>query len=230
MKEKESIEFWNEFIDRDIYRITSEEYLQDITKRGLDPSNDPFQKMYTDIDLLFKLMIKYEEKGIIYQEKWRDGPVTASDIIEFNRASRTNNYLDFVVDYQQALKFYRKWRGGALANVIFNFTNFLQNQELSLAEKQLVDKLHDWSSKKRSHKNRIVAVKGSNLIFENAKMLCLPENGERYTMPSPYGSFEHFKHTTKGKLDLYIPFLQIKELSYLQVTEKIPADAIKIIL
>jgi hypothetical protein len=230
MKEKESIEFWNEFVDRDIYRVTSEEYLQDMTERGLDPSNDPFQELYKDMDSLFELMVKYEEKGIVYQEVWRDGPVTASHIIEFNRDSRTNSYLDFVADYRQALKFYGKWRGGALTNVIFNFTDFLQNQELSLLEKQLVGKLHEVSSEKRIHKNRIVAVKGSNTVFDDAKMLCLPKKGERFTLPSPYGSFEHFKQVSRGKLDAYLPFLKIEELSYLRVSGKVPAGAIKIIL
>jgi hypothetical protein len=230
MEEKELIRFWNEFINRDIYRVTSEEYIKDLNKKGLCPSNDPFQEMYKEINLLFKLMIKFEKQGIIYEEEWRDGPVTANDIIEFNRDSRSNNYIDFVADYQQALKFYRKWRGGALTNMIFNFTNFLQNKALSASEKRLVNKLHKWSSKKRRHKNRIVAVKGSNTIFENSKMLCLPKNGKRHILPSPYGSFEHFKRTTKGKLGVYLPFLKIKELSYLRATEKIPADSIKIIL
>ena len=120
--------FWNKFIDRDIYRVTSEEYLPEILENGLNPKNDPFSKMYEDIDKLFRIMIRFEQEGIIYQEKWRDGPVRASEIIKFNEASRQNNYLDFVADYDQALKFYNKWRGGALTNVVYNFSTFLKNK------------------------------------------------------------------------------------------------------
>ncbi|MBU0461435.1 MAG: hypothetical protein KJ574_02505, partial [Nanoarchaeota archaeon] len=73
MNENGLYEFWNEFINRDIYRVTSEEYLLDMTKHGLNPSNDPFSKMYEEIEKLFEIIVKYEKKGIIYQEEWRDG-------------------------------------------------------------------------------------------------------------------------------------------------------------
>jgi hypothetical protein len=40
----------------------------------------------------------------------------------------------------------------------------------------------------------------------------------------------HFKTITKDKFDLYTPFLEIKELSYLRITEKISPEAIKVII
>lgn len=230
MDENDLLKFWKEFIDRDIYRVTSEEYLHEILENGLNPKNDPFSKMYGDIDELFQIIIRFEKEGIIYQEEWRDGPVMASEIIKFNESSRQNNYLDFVTDYNQALKFYDKWKGGALTNVVYNFSTFLQNQNLNEDDKELVDKMKDWSTNKRNYKNKIISVKGSNHVFENAKMLCLPENGERKIVESPYGSFDHFKKTVSGKFDLYKPFLKIKKLSYLRVTENIAPDLIQIVL
>jgi hypothetical protein len=173
MDKTDLFEYWNEFINRDIYRVISEEYLQEIIKNGLNPQEDPFSKMYEKIDELFELITKFEKKGVVYQEEWRDGPVVASEIIKFNEASRKNNYLDFVVDYNQALKFYEKWKGGALTNMIYNFSNFLQDQILSCDERKLVDVLYNWSSQKRNYKNRIIAIDGSNSVLENAKILFL---------------------------------------------------------
>jgi len=229
MDSKKSLNFWNEFVNRDIYRVTSDEYIDDIVQNGLDPANDPFQGMFGDINKLFELMVGLEERGIVYEEIWKPGPVTASHIIEFNRASRVNNYIDFVADYQQALKFDREWKGGALTSIIFNFTSFLRDQELSDKDKELVDKLHEWSADKRNYGNRILVVKGSSTIFENAEMLCFPGNRMQHVLPSPYGSFEHFERIIGEKWDQYSPFLKMDKLSYLRVTERIPADVIRLI-
>ena len=229
MEDRKLFEIWDKFIDRDIYRVTSDEYLSDIILNGLNPTNDPFREKYTDINKLFELMTNFEKRGVIYQEIWRDGPVPATHMIGFNRDSRINNYLDFVADDQQLLKFCKRWKGGCLTGMVFNFTTFLQNQELSHSEKTLVDGLHNWTSKKREYRNRVIAVNGSNFIFESAKMLCLPVDDEQYIVSSPYGSFEHFKKTVNSELDLYLPFIKLEKLSYLRVTEKIPSKAIRLI-
>lgn len=220
------LDVWEKWVNRNIFRVTSDEYLEDIKTNGLDPNRDPFEGMYEHIDKLFKIMLKLENKDIIYEEKWRDGPAKASDIIEFNKPSRENKYIDFVADYNQALKFCEKWKGGALTNVVFNFTNFLKNKELTTEEKELVTKLLKWAEKKRRFSNRIIAVKGSNKIFENAKMLCLPK-GKNFLIQSPYGSLENFKKNYQAEI---LPFLTTQELSYLRVEEKIPAEAIDLVL
>lgn len=179
--------FWKQNIDRNIYRVVSEEYIPGIRKNGMNPAKDPFKGMHPKIKSLYSLMLKLEKKGFAYEEKWRDGPVKASYIIKVSRASIGNNFIDFVADYKQALKFRGKWRGGALTNVVFNFCRFLLLNKgmLSAKEQKLVYLLFEWAKKKRRFKNRIMAVKGSAKCFETAKLLLLPNAAENNTLHHP---------------------------------------------
>jgi len=219
---------WNQYVNRDVYRVTSEEYLPEIKREGLDPKKDPFKEKYLEIEQLFQIMTQLEEKGITYQERWRDGPITASGIIRFNSTSINNDYLDFVADYEQALKFYQRWRGGALSTVVFNFTSFLADKKMSTTEKDLVERLHQWSEEKRSYPNHIITVNASHPAFESAQMLCLPKKGQRTTVASPYGSFDHFKEEVKDRIEVYLPYLKGEELSYLRVGQRIGPECIKL--
>jgi hypothetical protein len=223
------MQFWKTYIDTDIYRVMSEEYLPQIEKSGLDPHYDPFSSMYPDINSLFELMIGLENKGIIYTEHWRDGPRTASQIIEISRISMASDYLDFVADLYQALKFRDKWGGGALANAVFNYSSFLQDKDISPEERKLADNMLSWSMERRSYENRILSVSGSNPVFETAKLLLLPMSGEKETVDSPYGSFGHFRNSISDRFEQLKPYLRQSELSYLRVVDRIQPEDIKII-
>ena len=75
MKNLNLHKFWKKYVDRDIYRIISEEYVPSIKSKGLNPANDPFQKKFKDINSLFNLMIKIEKNLLLKSAKpisgWR---------------------------------------------------------------------------------------------------------------------------------------------------------------
>jgi hypothetical protein len=226
MNEGQLKDFYKKYIDVKIYRVISKEYLPKIKKEGINPKKDPLKIKYKEIKKLFELIEKYERKGIVYTETWRDGERKGSEIIKISKKSMNNNYIDFVTDYKQVLKFKDKWRGGALVNTISNYINFLKKQNLSNKEKKLIEKLKLWSNKKRKYQNIIIYTKGSNKYFENAKLLLLPLNGKIQTVKSPYGSYEHFKKKIKNNFKKYEQYLKQKELSYIRVTSKIPKENI----
>ncbi|HII14726.1 MAG TPA: hypothetical protein HA362_00275 [Nanoarchaeota archaeon] len=223
--------FWKKNIQRNIYRVVSDEYASSIKKNGMTPAKDPFKGMHPKIKALYRLMLKLEKEGLVYREKWRDGPVKASYIIKVSRASMDNNYIDFVADYKQALRFKGKWKGGALTNVVFNFCRFLllNKAKLSGKEQKLVCSLFEWTKKKMGFRNRIMVVKGSSRCFETAKLLLLPKDGRKQYLASPYGSFKHFLKTVRGRFAVYEPYLSRTELGYLRVLGRIgPKEIVRI--
>jgi hypothetical protein len=229
MNEKQLYEFWKKYVNTKIYHVTSEKYISVIKKNGLNPKKNPLGNKYPEIIQLFKLIKRFEDKGIIYTEEWRDGIKKGSEIIEISKESINNNYIDFVSDYNQALKFKKKWRGGALANIVFNYANFLKNKRLSKSERELVRMLNLWAEKERKYKNKIIYVKGSGKFLEGAKLLLLPLKGKKKIVTSPYGSYEYFINVIRNKLNLYERYLKQEELSYLRVMDKIPKEDIFIL-
>lgn len=229
MEEKQLKEFYKKYIDIKIYRVIPEEYIKEIKNEGMNPKKDPLKNRYNTIKKLFKIMKKFEKEGIIYTENWRDRNRKGSEIIKINLKSMKNKHIDFVADYNQATKFKEKWKGGALINSISNYINFLDKQELSSKEKEIIEELKLWIKEKQNYKNVMIYVRGSNKCFEKAKLLLLPINGKIKTIKSPYGSFKHFKKIVKNKFTRYEKYLKQNELSYLRVTSKIPKEAINLI-
>lgn len=229
MNKYELYRFWKKYIDRDIYRVVSSEYLADIRKHGLNPQNDPYKKFIPEIKKLFKLVLKLERKGFIHKQDWGlNRKVTGKYIVMVSIEDINLPFVDFTPDYRETY-YYRKHTGGALIQTIKRITTDILEREpkLSSTELHLVQKLNSWSKKKSQFTNKTLFVKGSSKSFETALFQNkLGKKGDKY-WKSPFGGFEHFKRVIgKYGLDKYKAHLKGKKLFYLRVREKIPAKEI----
>src|SRR3989344_5727616 len=116
MDETELYCFWKKYIDRNLYRVVSSEYLSDIRKNGLNPRKDPYQKIIPKIKRLFKLVMKLEKNGFIHEQDWGlKNKVTGKYIIMVSTEDIDSPLIDFTSDYKET-HYYRKHKGGKKGN------------------------------------------------------------------------------------------------------------------
>lgn len=232
---KELYSIWKRLIDKNLYRVISEEYLKDVLKNGFNPKKDPFSNdIKKKIRRLLKIIIKLQRKRIVYVQfigKNNDLPITGEDIAMRSMISMDSKFIDLTPNYLQALKFNRKWRGGALTQTVRDCCEFLENKEeqLNESEKELIKELYVWSLKKGSYPNRLLFIRGSHRCLEKAKFHYQGAIHSHTTYwESPYGSFEYFKRLSKKcNIMRYVPYLKNEKYSYLRVVSKIPPSAIE---
>ena len=63
MNEKELIRFYKKYIDRNLYRVVSSEYINKILKKGINPKIDPYEQLKPDIKKLFNQIGWYENES-----------------------------------------------------------------------------------------------------------------------------------------------------------------------
>ncbi len=226
MDEKYLKRFWKKYIDRNLYRVVSNEYLNEIKKNGINPGKDPYEKIIPDIKKLFKLILKLEKKGFIHQQDWGFKVVTAKYIVKISTIDIDNPYVDFTPRYKETY-FYRKHRGGALVKTVKEITTDILKRKplLSKIELALVNKLHQWAMVKSSYKNKVLFFKGSSKHFETAHFQMI-HSGKKY-IESPFGRFEHFKKVIlREGLAVYEPYLKGEKLFYLRAVDRIPGTEI----
>lgn len=229
MDEKELFRFWKKYIDRNLYRVVSSEYLSDIKKNGLNPKKDPFQKIIPNIKLLFRLVLKLEKKGFIHEQDWGFKKVSGKYIVMVSSEDIESPFIDFTPKYKETF-FYKKHPGGALVQCIKEITKDIleRKPKLTSLELHLVKKLNQWSKKKSQFNNRTLFINGSSKYFESALFQNrLGKKGKDKYWESPFGSFEHFKKIVKKYgLKKYEPYLKGEKFFYLRVTKKIPSTEI----
>ena len=233
MDETELYCFWKKYIDRNLYRVVSSEYLSDIRKNGLNPRKDPYQKIIPEIKRLFKLVMKLEKNGFIHGQDWGlKNKVTGKYIIMVSTEDIDSPLIDFTSDYKETY-YYRKHKGGALTQTIKKITTDILERKLTLSstDLNLVKKLNSWARKKSQFINKTLFVKGSAKAFETALFQNkLGKKGDKY-WKSPFGRFEHFKQVVERYgLKKYEDHLKGKRLFYLRVKDRIPAKEIHKIL
>jgi hypothetical protein len=230
MEEKELKRFYKKYIDRNLYRVVSEEYLSNIKKKGIEPDKDPYHDQIPLIKKLFALILKLEKKGFIHQQDWGFKVVTAEYIVKVSNKDIDNPYVDFTPRYKETF-FYKKHRGGALVKTIKEITEDILARKPSLTKKEmeLVNDLHKWALFKSSFKNKTLFFKGSSKYFETAHFQMI-HSGKDY-LESPFGRYEHFKKIIKKNgLAIYEPYLKGEKSFYLRAVLKIPAtEIIKIV-
>jgi len=233
-KDRELYALWKKYVNKNIYRVISGEYLKDVRKNGFNPKKDPYSVATKNkIKKFFKIILRLEKKGVVYNEKIgrnNDIVIKGKFIVERANISMGSNFIDLTQDYSQALKFKRKWRGGALTQAVYNFCLFLKNREkyLTDSEKKLLEEIRDWAERKRKFPNYLLFINGSSKCLESAKFLHqkIISKNQKY-WKSPYGSFEHFKNVARRtNIKKYIPHLKGEKYFYLRVTSKIPPSAI----
>lgn len=234
ISEKELHNIWKKYIDKNIYRVSSAEYLKDIKKNGFDPNKDPFTRKEKDkIKMFFKIILRLHGKKVVYKEKiGRNGEFTIYGpyITKRSIISMNSRFIDLTTDYNQALRFKRLFRGGALTMAVHNFCKFLEDKRDMLTKKEviLLDEMVAWTKKKRSHPTKLIFIRGLHQCLEKAKFhyqLKIKKNQKYY--PSPYGSFENFIKIARSKgIRKYLPYLRHEKYFYLRTTHKIPASAI----
>ncbi|MBU0460728.1 MAG: hypothetical protein KJ771_08050 [Nanoarchaeota archaeon] len=218
--------FWKKYIDKNLYRVVSEEYLKDIKRHGIDPDKDPYHKQIPLIKKLFSLLLKLEEDGFGHTRMWGNQIVDAKKIIAVSTKDIENPYVDFTASYRKTY-YYRKHRGGALVITVKEITSDILEKKpsLSKSELKLVNDLHEWAVFKSSFRNRVLFFKGSSRYFETAHFQMLG-SGKDY-IESPFGRYEHFKQIVeKNEIDIYKPYLEDKDTFYLRSVIKIPASEI----
>ncbi|MBS3105338.1 hypothetical protein J4234_03725 [Candidatus Woesearchaeota archaeon] len=166
MNEEELYKFWKKYIDRNLYRVISSDYLSDIFKNGLNPKKNPYKKLIPDIKKLFKLVLKLERKGFIHEQDWGFKKATGKYLVMVSSEDITSPFIDFTPNYKETY-YYKKHKGGALVQTIKRITDDILNRtpKLSTTELLLVIKLHKWSEKKSKFSNKILFIKGSSIHF-----------------------------------------------------------------
>jgi hypothetical protein len=226
---KKLYQFWKRYIDCNLYRVVSSEYIPDIKKNGLNPKKDPFKKHIPKIKALFKLVLELEKSGFIHEQDWGFKKVSGKYIVMVSTEDIDSPFIDFTPRYNET-HFYKRHRGGALVQCVKKITDDIikRKPELSISEQKLVKKLNQWSLDKSKLKNKTLFVKGSAKSFETALFQNrLGKKGKDKYSDSPFGSFEHFKFVIKKNgLGKYEEYLKGNKLFYLRLTKKMPAEEI----
>jgi hypothetical protein len=218
--------FYKKYIDKNLYRVVSEEYLSRIKKHGIEPDRDPYHEQIPLIKKLFALLLKLEKDGFGHQRLWGGTITKAEKIVRVSTKDIDNPYVDFTASYRKTY-YYRRHPGGALVITIREITSDIIEKKplLSKSEWELVQELYDWALVKTSFKNRVLFFKGSSKYFETAHFQMLG-SGKDY-IESPFGRYEHFKKIIKKNgIDIYKQYLEDKDRFYLRSVVKIPASEI----
>ena len=218
--------FYEKYIDKNVYRVVSEEDWPRIKKHGIEPDRDPYTAYVGKIKKLYSLLLKLEKKGFGYTRVWGTQVVDAEKIVSVGIKDLDHPYVDFTASYEK-VNYYRKNKGGALAGSVKGITKEIRERKpiISKNEWKLVNELYNWSLVKTSFKNKVLFFNGSSEYFETAHFQML-NSGKDY-IESPFGRYEHFKKIIKKNgITVYKPYLEDKDKFYLRAVKKIPASEI----
>tara|TARA_Y100000034_G_C6849767_1_gene385374 strand:+ start:547 stop:1278 length:732 start_codon:yes stop_codon:yes gene_type:complete len=231
--EKELKEIYEKYIDINLFHVFPKRSLKKILKEGIDPKEDPYEKIKPKIKQLAKIISGLEKKGFIVKVKWgREIPASYVMSVTLNDLKIT------AVDFAPTLKdveYYLRLKGGALISNILRITNVMVEERYPLTKSQLklVNDLNNWT-KSMVCDNAVISISGSCSCFESAKFQLINRGKRRrkkYREPdyyqSPFGSFEHFKKVIRKEgWRKYSSRLKNKKF-YLRVNDRIPAKEIK---
>lgn len=232
--EKELHRLYKKYINVPIYRVVSSRFYKFISKQGIIPKKDPYEPMKKKIYSLFRIIFNLEKRGFIIILKWGDAEVTGSYATLTTMDDLSNPYVDFSPK-KESIQYYMQLKGGAVISNIRRLTKKLIEGQPKLSDKEwkLIKDLNKWANK-LIVENKAFYVKGSSESFKTAlfqltnshKKGVRKNRSKRKYLPSPFGSFEHFKITiSKIGIEKYLPRLKAKDF-YLRLTEKIPAQEI----
>lgn len=221
---------YKKYIDRNFYHVFPKSHLDSLNNQNIDPKKDPYEHNKKKIVRLFNLLLRLEKKGFGHTQDWGFKIVDGKYIVKISLIDLHSKLLDFTPEYKETY-FYKNHKGGALVTCLNNITTDILSRKpkLKSPEINLVEEIHDWTTKQMKTKMITMVINGKNKLFESAKFQAIHFDKEYWQ--SPFGVFENFKKiTTKKDFDKYLPFLTNKKKFYLRVTDKITKkDIIKLI-
>lgn len=235
--EKELLEYWKDFIDIPIYRVIPIRTQKEVLSKGIDPKNNPYKKIIPKIKDILILIRRLERQDIDITYLRGKSEVSAEFICQELLTDLSKNYIDFCISQKHIDYYLSAIPGGGVPNAVKKLTNELLNRDLPISqrEKQIIKELNNWANSLIC-KNTIIYVMGRSRIFEKALFQLMgtkkkkkrTQFKESKYLPSPFGSFEHFKKMIREEgLQKYSYRLRNKKY-YLRVQEKIPAEDIKL--
>jgi hypothetical protein len=234
-RDKQLFEIYKKCINKPIYRVVPSRNLKKILKQGINPDKNPYEKIIPDIKRIYSIIKKLENKNIVIKFSRGKKEVTARFICEECLNDLKNKYIDFCGS-KKHIRYYLKFiKGGGIPSAIKRLTKRLLEENLLLTrkEKELIKKINKWANSKKCE-NKIIYLQGSSKSFEGALFQLTGKHknkkrkkfSESEYLPSPFGSFEHFKKVIqKYGLRKYHLRLKNKEFN-IRVKEKIPANEI----
>jgi hypothetical protein len=214
-----------------IYRSQSNEFTSKMMKRGLIPHDCPYKEIRPKLERLFNLVLKLEKEGYQMILDWKGVYPIGSKAVQVSRDDLDSPFIDFTSDYDQAVEFKDRFKGGALTSNIIEFIDGIDGFKIKLTKSQvkLLKELRAWANKKSRYKSVIVSVKSSSRVFEKA-VFSARDQKKKKRLKSPLGSFENFKKVIKKNgIKEYLPYLKGKKIFYSRVISKIPAKEIGVI-
>lgn len=236
--EKQLLEFYQKYINRPIYRVVPERTLKEVFKNGIDPNKNPYRFVIPKIKKVYQIVLRLEKRGIKIEFQRGKRIVTANFVCEECLTDLSKKYIDFCASKKQIDYYLEVIPGGGIPNAVRRLTKKMIELELPITkeEKILIENLNKWAESLIC-KNKVIYVSGSSRIFENAlfqlsgssKRKKRKNFSESKYLPSPFGSFEHFKKVVQ-KYGLIKYSYRLKNSNfYLRVKGKIPAKEIKLV-
>ena len=181
-----------------------------------------------------KIILKLEREGFVLKFKWGVQEVTGNYAVKTIFDDLSNPYVDFAPN-KDGVDYYLQLRGGATVSSIKRITKRLIESKPNLAKGdwKVIKNLNKWANKSVCE-NKAFYIEGNSKIFETAHFQFMRKDKrktkklrrKREYLPSPFGSFEHFrKVAAKQGLRKYINYLK-NDKYYLRVTDRISASEI----
>ena len=195
--DKKLHDYYNKHVaNKKFYRVFSSEYKKDIKVHGLTSKRNPYKKKYNDIKKLFKILLWLEKtQNFNHTQNWGK-IVTAEKIVRTSLNDMKKKYIDFTPHLHE-VKYYKKLinkKGGALVSATKLISDDILKRKPKLpswANYTFINSMKKWAQQKGKHPFMVLYVKGSSKSFEKATYQIALGKGPK--VPSPLGSFEHFK-------------------------------------
>ena len=216
--------------DKYFYRAFSEEYLEDIENKALNPKNNPYENVKDKILDFCKMLTRLDKAGFRYvYMRWPRTRPNSEILVRVFKRCLKDEYIDFTSNDFNELKYYKKVRGGSLPENIYYISKDLIKFKYDLKDKERenVLELLEWSKERREFKNKVIRIKATSEIlndFIHQRFL-----GQKW-IPSCFGTYENFKKIiNKFGFETYKIYLEGKEEYYMRTKNKIPIKEIEFV-
>lgn len=230
--EKELRVFYEQYINKPLYRAIPSIDYEDIKRKGINPHINPYENLKVPLQKLVHIILRLEKEGYSMELKWGSIYATGSFAVRNMLDDVKKEFIDFASTKKHVEFYSRIVAGGALAVSIKRVTDRLLEDRPFLTGKEwkLIERLNK-EAKKRIGSMNVFYINGSSKLFEQGLMHLIIKKKKLTKLkisylPSPFGSFEHFKKIiTKQGFRKYSYWLKSGNY-YLRIKEKIPAKKI----
>lgn len=234
MKEKISEEklkqLYDKYVnDQFLYRAMSREYMNDITKNGLNPKNNPFDPIIKDLRNFLSIILHLDRRGYNISYSWHNEVPPVTKLIGVLRKDLKRKSILFGPELKEIQDYYSGMKGGSMISTMYELVELIRTKKYPLNERQskIIDKVYEWCKERRKYGMFIVRISRSSKYLQSAKF---QHFGGKY-WASPFGSFKHFKKIIKreGWADKYATKFETGKIFYLHLKSKVPASEIEVI-